>query len=1119
MNIVEPIIRNVFELPDTTALVDLSGGKENHISFYQLGVAVSKAIREIERLGINSQDCVAINFKDPALDLVYFVALSALGVGVYPVASFSGIEMLVIERLGISICINDNKNISMPIKSVSVRNILQNSSISKHQNLLFRDLKSCSDRPWLVRNTSGTTGDPKVFFSNHLDGASRRRRYEEIFDIASSSFLSFTLAHFGAARQRLFYSLCAGRKVFPISRDFSFEKIISIINSFKIDLIYAVPLHLENLIGEAEVRNEKILFGHLPVLECTSSLLRDDVEKYVTQKVTPNLVNAYSFSELGHICATEIQHGSVIAAGKDFKSAKMSRFVSGVEVQIKNSFGESVGPNEKGLIAVRLKEENFSVKHLDSTGKRISSLKDGWFYPGDLGAKSLDGDLTLFGRADDMLIFNGINIHPSEIERAARDCTHVKDAVAFGISHKLHHQVPVVAVTSSDGFEKNYFLKEIKRILGNSAPVICVPVIDFPRNSMQKILRREMAEEYGRILGIGNPAINDRNNFSHARSVLMAGSFEITFSIPKGSFWEYFKSLATWLNLLDDDEKDQKLNSEPGAVHEGFAWLDVVLALSTSLLRSLLVPVFVAPAVRSCLQEAGEEQKWKAVCERPDPSLVPPEVFEGVLKAAFKLATWCATANSDSSVDRERFFNFIETDVRRPFMKMTSRGKSTIEVLRVAHWLNIPYSPLPGGTFQIGMGSAGCRIDRSTTDQDSALGTRWTMSKMLTAQLLRRGGLPAPRHVSVNSVEQAKKASEHIGFPLVVKPSDLERGEGVTVDVHADNLEAAFNEAVKRSPNKEALIEQQVAGVCHRLFVLDGKLLYAVRRLPIGVYADGQSSIKDLVNAECQAQNRMPPWKRSGIRPLDDLAIHMLRRQGWTDESIPATGRFVALRRIETTAWGGVDEDVTETIHPDNVKAAIETSKLFGLQVAGVDIISQDITQPWHGNGAVINEVNYAPLLGGGEISRSHIPTFLNTLIRDGGRIPIHVHVGGSEALDAAREEWKHMVNCGLGTALVSSQQTLLSDGLPKVMPLAGLYARCRSLILSPDLVCRVLVVQDDEFLNTGLPIDAVTVVRDTGGELVSHREKSPLPDEQANNLRLLLKSWGRGADDGAQEA
>ena len=353
----------------------------------------------------------------------------------------------------------------------------------------------------------------------------------------------------------------------------------------------------------------------------------------------------------------------------------------------------------------------------------------------------------------------------------------------------------------------------------------------------------------------------------------------------------------------------------------------------------------------------------------------------------------------------------------------------------------------------------------------------------------------------------------------MVKPSDLERGEGVTVDVQADNLEAAFNRAVKRSPSKRVLIEQQVPGVCHRLFVLDGKLLYAVRRLPIGIYANGQSTIKELVNAECQSQQRMPPWKRSGIRPLDDLASQMLGRQGWTADSIPEAGRFVALRRIETTASGGVDEDVTSTTHSTNVRAAIQASKLFGLQVAGVDIISQDISQPWNSNGAIISEVNYAPLLGGGEISRSYIPTFLKTLIRNEGRIPIHVHFGGNEAVVSAQEEWKGLVNSGLRATFVCSQKVLMSDGVPYIMTSDSLYDRCRALALLSDVDALVIAVQDDEFLQSGLPFDSVSMVHDTRGKLSSHQEERLLVDKEANNLRRVFNSWARGAKTDVSEA
>ena len=205
-------------------------------------------------------------------------------------------------------------------------------------------------------------------------------------------------------------------------------------------------------------------------------------------------------------------------------------------------------------------------------------------------------------------------------------------------------------------------------------------------------------------------------------------------------------------------------------------------------------------------------------------------------------------------------------------------------------------------------------------------------------------------------------------------------------------------------------------------------------------------------------------------KPLDDMAIQMLSRQRLTADSLPEKRKFVALRRIETTAWGGVDEDVTSSLHPDNVKVAVDASKLFGLEVAGIDIVSPNITQPWHSNGAIINEVNFAPLLGGAEISRSKIPRFLETLIKDDGRIPIHVYIGGSEALALAQSEWKQAVGTGIRAVFVSPEQTLMSDGKPRFMPLSGLREQFRALILMPTVDAMFLVCDGKEFFQSNLP-------------------------------------------------
>jgi len=1077
MNVTDAINRYANERPDDLALLTLT----NRFDWFSLNHQVNAAVNFLHLGGVRAGQRVAISVKDQVLHLFVSLGLARMGatqIALPPIDPVSTRKALASQLSILSVVIENPQDGLEGFHAIEVSADALNNS----QKAVCQSYQTKRDDVFLLLQSSGTTGNPKFSELTHGMAFERFDRYNTYFKTSFSDvFWPASRLDFVVAKQRVYHSFQAGAAVCIVSGRAIDRNSFNFIDEANVTIACGTPSHLVQILNASQGIKK---LPKLRAFEVRSATVTEALRREFKAQITPGLFVAYATNEAEVACLAnpEMQKQVLDTVGCP---------VADMKVEVVDERGIPLPGGQAG--AIRISGKGVITKYLDNPVATAKSFKDGWFYPGDLG-RFEGGSLVFLGRSDDMMIFDGMNIYPVEIENALILHPAVSEVAALPLKHPRFQDIPVAAVILKSSVSTDELHAHCKAILGVKSPKYIKILDKFPTNAMGKTLKREIRKFFEEEIASSTKEINR----SHSRSRFVEFEFLAPVQVD-------FSLLTTWLNVLDDEEKHRKLEPQSDAKNEGNAWLEVVLALSASLLRSLRAPVFASPAVRSCLSKPGAEQKWKAICERPDPSLVPPKVFEGVLKAAFKLATWCATANPDCSADRERFFQIIETDVRRAFAKVMPRGKSTIEVLRVAHRLNIPYFALPGGIFQVGMGSTARRIDRSTTDQDSALGMRWTKSKTLTAQLLRQGGLPAPRHVAVSSVDQAKKASELIGFPLVVKPSDLERGEGVTVDVQADNLEVGFNKAVRRSPSKTALIEQQVAGACHRLFVLDGKLLYAVRRLPIGVYADGRSTIRDIVNAECQAQHRMPPWKRSGIRPLDDLAIHMLHRHEWTADSIPEAGRFVALRRIETTAWGGVDEDFTDTIHPDNVQAAIEASKLLGLQVAGVDIISQDITQPWHSNGAIINEVNYAPLLGGGEISRSHIPTFLKTLIRDGGRIPIHVHVGGSAALEAAQEEWKQMINSGLGAGLVSSQQTLLSDGQQKIMPLAGLYARCRALVLSPDIDALVLVVQDDEFLHSGLPFDSVTVVKDAGGELASHREKRFLNKEEVNNMRRLL--------------
>ena len=1067
MNVTKLIKIHAQTRPNDIALLTLN----ERLDWLSFNAKINAAVNTLTGSGVLAGARVAISVSDQVLHLFFSLGLARLGatqIALPPVEPAS-VRQSLASRLNISFVIVESMQDRLDgLQTIEVNDKLLNSSSSQLDNAH----STAGDEAFLLLQSSGTTGSPKFSELTHKMALARFERYKTYFETSERDiFWPASRLDFVVAKQRVFHSLQAGAAVSIVAGATINEELLQSLDKSGVTLACGTPSHLVQILNSSK---GSISLPKLRCFEVRSATVSESLRKAFKKSITPGLVVTYATNEVEVAClaSPEIQSNVPDTVGYP---------VTGMSVEVVDDNGEKLGDGEPGNI--RISGTGVISQYLDDPKATAKSFKDGWFYPGDIGRFEA-GSLVFLGRADDMMIFDGMNIYPVEIENALMLHTAVKEVAAFPLKHTRFQDVPAAAVILNSTASREDLLAHCNQVLGSKSPKVIGILDKFPTNSMGKILKREIRKVFEeKLKHVDNtPKSTPLSDVSN----LLKLKFKIP---PNGNA----AALNAWISLLDSELKNLMPEPHSADANAGSVWLNVVLTLATGLLQTLRFPIFETANVQSCLPDPAKTQHWKAECQRPDAGIVQPKVYDAIVKIAFKLAAWGSTADPSSSEDRDRFFQIIEKDVRRAFFKVSPKGKSTFEVVRAANRLDIPYFPLPGGAFQLGMGSLGRRIDRSTTDQDSALGMRWTRSKFLTAQLLRQGGLPAPRHLPAKTVKQAKEASQHIGFPLVIKPADLERGEGVAVDVQPGNLEAAFNDAIKRSPSKTVLVEEQVTGVCHRLFVVDGRLLYAVRRLPIGVYANGQSTIKELVSEEREEQNGVPPWKRSGVPPLDDMAMTMLRLKGWTENSVPKKGRFVALRRIETTAWGGVDEDVTKTLHPENVKAAVDASKIFGLEVAGVDIISQDITQPWHSNGAIINEVNFAPLLGGGEISRSQIPSFLKTLIKDGGRIPIHVHVGGAEALKAAQKECRQMVKSGIRAALVGPEQMVIFNGEPHIMPLVSLHARCRALILSPAVDALILVVQDNEFIQSGLPFDWITSLKDPEGRLTSFIEKSDI--------------------------
>ena len=142
-------------------------------------------------------------------------------------------------------------------------------------------------------------------------------------------------------------------------------------------------------------------------------------------------------------------------------------------------------------------------------------------------------------------------------------------------------------------------------------------------------------------------------------------------------------------------------------------------------------------------------------------------------------------------------------------------------------------------------------------------------------------------------------------------------------------------------------------------------------------------------------------------------------------------------------------------------------------------------------------------MLGGAEISRSHIPKHLAHFIQGDGTIPVEVFAGADAAWMAASDRWQQLVASGVQAVLTHGQLTLEPSGQAWHMAVDGLYKRTRALVMSRRVQALVLVVQTDELLGTGLPLEAVSQVtivdqgllpvRSDGGELAALRIQAAL--------------------------
>ena len=418
-------------------------------------------------------------------------------------------------------------------------------------------------------------------------------------------------------------------------------------------------------------------------------------------------------------------------------------------------------------------------------------------------------------------------------------------------------------------------------------------------------------------------------------------------------------------------------------------------------------------------------------------------------------------------------------------------GPSTACIVEAATNRNIPAIRLldKGNLVQLGYGVHSQRIWTAETDRTPAIAESISRDKDLTKTLLESCGVPVPEGRLVTSAEDAWKAAQDIGLPVVVKPRDGNHGRGVFIELtRREEVESAYYAALDEGSG--VLIERYIPGTEHRLLIVGDRLVAANRGDSVSVIGDGKSTISELISDQINSDPRRGVTEDHPLNliSIDGVTIMEIVRQGLTINSVPPATHEVLIQRNGNHAF-----DVTDAVHPSVAAAASLAARIVGLDIAGIDLVAKDISRPLAEQGGAIVEVNAGPSL------LMHIKPAVGTprpvgkaIVdhlfpnNDDGRIPIVGITGSYGKTTVALLVARLLASAGKHTGLACS------DGfyLGQTQVYKGDHAKWKSahrILMNRAIEAAVFENGSDTILGEGLAYDWCQVGVITNVELNRH--------------------------------
>ena len=317
--------------------------------------------------------------------------------------------------------------------------------------------------PAIITFSSGTTGKPKPIFISHKARVmtSITMPYDWNWH-CNDVFLALPSFATGGGSSATLAALYIGAEV-VIAEQYSSDYLVDTINRNKVNIMLTVPAITHQLVGKT--------FNHkLKSIVSGAAMFPPDLKVTSSQKWPDSLYEVYATTETGPISI-------LTPLDLNNKLFSVGKACTGSSIKIVDEFDNDLPPGVQGEIVVRT----------------LTQVYDGWQKTNDIGYIDEDNYLYIVGRADDMIVTRGFNIHPKEIEDVINQYPGVVESCVVGKQDGRWGELPVVFIVGNvDNKQLKVFCRS--KLSAYRVPRKFIQIDSIPKNILGKVERKKLRE-------------------------------------------------------------------------------------------------------------------------------------------------------------------------------------------------------------------------------------------------------------------------------------------------------------------------------------------------------------------------------------------------------------------------------------------------------------------------------------------------------------------------------------------------------------------------------------------------------------------------------------------------